>query len=390
MKKIKNLQSLTGIILIINLYLQLPAYPYTGLCCGKCGGNMPLNIPGGGVPETFEYRTKISYTYMNMDGLKEGRSDVKLREILGDPANGKFMAAPKSMAMQMGSFSLGYSFTDDFFAGFMAMWNDNTMPMRFNSKMQNMTGREGYDMESAGFGDTMFMAKYRLYADDPLMPKKEYSLLFGLSIPTGSIDKKNKSHPLKARQDELLPYSMQTSTGTIDPTVGFLYEASSSPHWWGINSYITPRFTDNHRGYHLGSEAKIDMYYMYQFRYNFLAEFQINAKFADSIHGEADSARNGSSGRATKGDPSSPYMTPLWDPDNYGGTKLFATAGIQWQPFPLHILNLQLSLPIYQDLNGPQLKDDYRLMLTWYIEFVTNKSRRYLGEKGRDSGNLGF
>ncbi|MHC4138950.1 MAG: hypothetical protein ACYSR1_03700, partial [Planctomycetota bacterium] len=32
------------------------SYPlFLGLCCGKCGGNMPLNIPGGGTPEPHEF-----------------------------------------------------------------------------------------------------------------------------------------------------------------------------------------------------------------------------------------------------------------------------------------------------------------------------------------------
>ena len=33
---------------------------YIGLCCAHCGGNMPLNIPGGGIPETHEFRFKAS------------------------------------------------------------------------------------------------------------------------------------------------------------------------------------------------------------------------------------------------------------------------------------------------------------------------------------------
>jgi len=28
------------------------AVAYIGLCCAHCGGNMPLNIMGGGIPET--------------------------------------------------------------------------------------------------------------------------------------------------------------------------------------------------------------------------------------------------------------------------------------------------------------------------------------------------
>ena len=41
------------------------ATAYIGLCCAHCGGNMPLNIMGGGIPETHEYRFKISEMYMS-------------------------------------------------------------------------------------------------------------------------------------------------------------------------------------------------------------------------------------------------------------------------------------------------------------------------------------
>jgi hypothetical protein len=73
------------------------------------------------------------------------------------------------------------------------------------------------------------------------------------------------------------------------------------------------------------------------------------------------------------------FLSPLFDPNNYGFNKVNVTAGIQYQPFPLHIMELTASTPIYQNLNGPQLKENWRIMFTYYIEIPTSKSRRYTG-----------
>jgi hypothetical protein len=86
-------------------------------------------------------------------------------------------------------------------------------------------------------------------------------------------------------------------------------------------------------------------------------------------------------------------MSSLWDPATYGGTKSALTVGMQWQPIPLNIVNLQYSKNIYTNANGPQLEDDYSVMLTWYYELVTSKSRRakdYVPEEHHDDSKLGF
>ncbi len=359
------------------------AHALVGLCCGKCGGNMPMNIPGGGVPETYEFRFKIQPMFMRMNGLRSGASNVDGASLLGMPVmmgkpTGKFMAVPKNMNMSMLNLALGYSFSDDFFASVMAMYQDNRMGMQFNSMMQAMTKQSGYTMKSHGFADTMLMSKYRLYANDPLIPTRQVSLFLGASLPTGSIGKRNTTHPLAVRQRELLPYGMQPGSGTVDPILGVLYQGSSSPWWWGVDGLYTGRWYDNARNYRLGDVWKLDAYLMNQLSYNFLWQAQINLEWKGRIRGEADEAASGVSGHATHGDPASPYMTPLWNPRNYGGVKASVTLGVQWQPAPLHILDLTVRLPVYQRLNGVQLKDQYGVMFTWYMEFPTAKSIRSL------------
>lgn len=365
------------------------AFAYIGLCCAKCGGNMPMNIPGGGVPATHEFRFKVQPVHMRMEGLRNGTTTIDPNSLLGMPNMGKFMAVPTSMDMSMLNLAAGYSLTDDLFIGAMAMYAHRRMDMRFNSMMQMTTGQSGFTMESDGFADTMLMTKYRLYADDPLIPCKQVSLFAALSLPSGSVDERNSTHPVTMRQAELQPYGMQLGSGTVDPSLGVLYQGSSSPWWWGVNGVYTGRWYDNKRNYRLGDAVSLDLYTMYQLRYDWLVQLQLNGNWQGRIRGGMDEVVSGASGHATKGDPLSAFTTPLYDPANYGGTNLFATLGVQWQPVPLQIIDLQVGLPLYRDINGPQLETDWRLMFTWYVEFPTSKSVRYMGGSKHPS-KLGF
>jgi len=374
----RNILSLTMAAMACVLFSPVDAQAYIGLCCAKCGGNMPMNILGGGIPETHEFRFKIQPAFMRMQGLRSGASNVDGNTLLGAPAAGKFMAVQKNMNMSMLNLAMGYSFSDNFFAGIMPMYKDNRMDMAFNSVMTTMTGQSGYTMKSSGMADTMLMAKYRIYSDDPLIPTSEASLFVGASLPSGSINKRNTTHPLAVRQSELLPYGMQLGSGTVDPMLGLLYQGSSSPWWWGLDGVYTGRWYDNSRNYRLGDGVKVDTYLMHQISYNFLWQVQANFEWKGHIRGQADEAASGFSGHAVHGNAASPLMTPLWNPNNYGGVKTSITVGLQWQPAPLHIIDLTVKLPVYQRLNGVQLKDQFGVMLTWYMEIPTSDSVRAL------------
>jgi len=370
------------------------ANAFVGLCCGKCGGNMPMNIPGGGIPETHEFRFKFSAMTMGMDGLARDGNAVSAASQLGMPMmmgqpTGQFMAVPTSMDMRMLNFTMGYSFSDRLFGGVMLMHKDNSMEMQFSDMMAMNTGVPGFTMESSGVADTMLMGKYRLYADDPLIPSKQASFFFGLSLPTGSIEETNSNHPIAMRQSELLPYGMQLGSGTYDPTIGILYQGSASPYWWGVNAMYTARLHDNDRDYRLGDEARVDLYGMYQFRSNLLAQLQLNIEHKDKIDGQMDSVLSGASGHVTQGMASSPFTTPLYDTNNYGGQKVLATVGLQWQPAPLNIIDINVGIPVHQNMNGLQLEEESRVMLTWYRELPTKNSIRFKKPKGKE-GSLGF
>ena len=379
--KIKRSLQAVMLLLLAGLLLPSVSLAYLGLCCAHCGGNMPLNVPGGGIPEPKEFRFKISQMFMQMGSLREGTSDISEGSLLAPPMTpGKFVVVPSSMQMHMTMLSGAYSFTDNFALMAMTGLKFNRMQMEFNAGLQAATGESGFTMESKGVGDIQLLGKYRLYSDDHLAPKDKVSTLFGVSIPTGSIDKKFSNNPVPGQNGTILPFKMQMGSGTFDPMLGLAYQGSQDPFWYGATALYTARIYDNNRGYQQGDEFRLDLYSMYQFHENSVAHLQLNGTWNDSYSDEPDAGRELGHGHLGF-NPANPFTSPLFDPSNYGGTQLNVTAGIQWQPLPLNIIELNGSVPLYQDLNGPQMAEDYRVMLTWYIELPTKQSRRHTGIK---------
>jgi len=330
---------------------------------------MPLNIPGAGTPEPHEFRIKYNLSWGKMVGLRRGTSNRSTSD-----AHGQYMMAPRKMDMYMSSVSVGYAFSDRFFAGVMGMYMEKDMEM-----IRRGDGRRS-SMNSQGAGDTMLMTKTLFYADDYLIPTSQVSLLLGVSIPTGSIDQDDKG--------QILPYSMQLGSGTFDPFIGILYEGSSSPFWWGANASYLARAYENYKSYNLGDEYRLDLYGMYQARHNLVGELQIKSKYVGDIEGEAQEIEQDGNGHMMS-NPNMAFMSNLFDPDNYGGSTIDLTTGVQWQPFHNHILNAQFTVPLFQNLHGTQLERDFTASVTYYIEVPLRKSRRSK-KSGKGLDFLGF
>ncbi|MDH5764215.1 MAG: transporter [Nitrospinota bacterium] len=362
-------------LLVSGLVVPSASLAYLGLCCAHCGGNMPLNIPGAGIPEPKEFRFKLSQMIMSMGPMRSGTTNLSEGSLLTGP--GSFMAVPSAMQMHMTMLGGAYSFTDDFALMAMTSYKFNRMQMEFGGMLQGMTGEAGFTMESRGMGDIKLLGKYRLYIDDHLAPKDQFSALFGVSLPSGSIDKKFRNSPVANQNGTLLPFKMQMGSGTFDPMIGLAYQASQDPWWYGATALYTARVYDNNRGYQQGDEFRLDLYGLYQFHETSVVHLQLNGMWEDRYSDEPDAGRLGQGHMMSN--PALPFASPLFDPANYGGKKLSVTAGIQWQPLPMNVLELTGSVPVYQDLRGPQLKEDFRVMLSWYIELPTKHSRRHTG-----------
>lgn len=353
------------VVTVVVVAWSVPAQAYVGLCCGKCGGNMPLAFPGSGVPETHEWRYKFTQSHMAMDGLRKDGSDIALSD---DP----YMMQPESMDMDMTMFGVGYTPSTRWMYMMMANYSKNSMPMS-----------NGYTMESEGMGDVKLFAKRLLWADDILFPSTQWSLLMGLSMPTGSIDERHDQN------GELLPYSMQLGSGTFDPILGLQYSGKTDPWWYGGTVHYTSRLYDNHKGYRLGDEVDYNLYLIRQFRKDMVFELLFEGTYTGDLQGQARDIRNGNG--HVMSDPNRDFMSNRYDPENYGGNEAWVSAGFQWQPDSLftprpEIIDFNVGLPAYQDKNGYRMDSQWKASFSYYVEIPTPASRRWdsFGDEGSE------
>jgi hypothetical protein len=171
---------------------------------------------------------------------------------------------------------------------------------------------------------------------------------------------------------------MQLGSGTVDPIIGLTYQGSRDPFWWGFNTQLEGHIYDNEQGYRRAQELRYDFYAMKQVHDKVVVHAQLNGWYEGKFSDEAYDVRVLGAGHNALSTANN-LISPLFDPDNYGGHKLHFGLGVQFQPLPLHVMELTASVPIHQDLNGPQLQDNWMVQFTYYAEVPTKKSRRYKG-----------
>jgi len=288
----------------------------------------------------FEYK----YMRMSMDGLRDGTDDVssaEARDMMGDYGH---MMVPTDMTMNMHMFMPMYNITKDLSVMLMANYISNEM------EMEGMMG--DMDMESSGIGDTEVSMSYK-FADDSM------AFSFGLSIPTGSIDEDDTMDMLMANGMVMkdmpmnLPYAMQLGSGTYDVEPSLTYLGAYYDLRYGAQVSYKYRIDENDNGYTLGDEATAMAWIRKPVAgVNLSAELEV-VRWGD-IEGEDPDVM-----KTMFMDMNGMIMPMKASPtnftSNYGGKRAELTVGAA-MPVGMATVGLEVGYPVYQDLNGLQMK----------------------------------
>jgi hypothetical protein len=144
---------------------------------------------------------------------------------------------------------------------------------------------------------------------------------------------------------------MQLGSGTYDFPVELSYQNSSAPNL-SLKASATIRTGTNDRDYRLGNNYSLSGRYKVDLSSRLQSYVGLAGQYSDSIHGQDDSL--------LAGDPATLYPASITNPDLYGGKKISASLGLLWKITEGYQLNMELSKPIYQNLNGPQPKEKWR------------------------------
>jgi len=209
--------------------------------------------------------------------------------------------------------------------------------------------------ESDGLGDTTLAAMFRAYDAGA----HHVHLNFGVSIPTGDIDETAEIlTPMGMRPTVRMPYAMQLGSGTYDLLPGVTYTGRMDQLSWGAQYMGTIRLDENDEDYTLGDLHRVTGWVAYSPSPWISLSLRLAFETLDDIDGI---------------DPQIVGPVQTADPDNYGGERVDAYVGVNlagqtgWQRG--HRLTLEAGWPLDQDLDGPQLETDFRVITGWQYAF---------------------
>jgi len=207
---------------------------------------------------------------------------------------------------------------------------------------------------SQGLGDTKLYALYGLVNTD----YHHVLLSGGLSIPTGSINVEGSSTSMY--QGTHVPYMMQMGSGTWDLMPGITYLHSKNRITWSaqLTSIIHPG--SNSMNYSYGNSYSFTSWFAYKWFSLLSSSVRIDGSTTGAINGYDNK------------------IPSMYEPStmayNYGGQHINTYLGVNFYfPKSTFLRNnrimIEYGLPIYQNLNGIQMRTNSALYASWSLVF---------------------
>ncbi len=310
----------------------------------------------------------LSYRFMtmDMDGNRDGTDSLSPDTIVttvpnrfaGQPMQSPTLrVVPLNMQMDMHMVGAMYGLSDR--VTLMGMIN------YLESDMDHVTYRGGmgttvlgnFTTGSSGFGDSTVAAIIGL--DDGSKAERQINLNLGVSIPTGSNEETDQIlTPMNMRPTPRLPHPMQLGTGTWDAKAAVTAFDRIGKTGFGAQASTLIPLGRNAEDYRRGVRIEATSWLAYEPAYWISFSGRVKAVSQGRISGQ-DAAIV------------APVQTA--DPDNQGGETVEILLGVnlagQTGALRGQRLALEYGLPIYRNLNGPQLETDQTLTLGYQIAF---------------------
>ena len=317
--------------LLVLLSTSALAQPWTS---HRPDGHAPIGVMGDHTHGAGEVMLSYRYMLMPMEGSLDGTDAVEDAAIVDPNGAYGFMVTPTEMPMQMHMLGAMYAPTDDLTL---------MLGVPFVTSDMDHLVRNGntFSTASSGIGDVKLTALYTFARPERL----RFHANLGVSLPTGSINEQDVT-PASMGTEVRLPYPMQIGSGTVDVLPGVTYLGQSAVWSWGAQTSGTIRFGENANAYRLGNAYGGTLWGARQLSDVFSASVRVEAKTWGDVDG-ADPNLN-------------PMMVPTAAPDLRSGTRLDAGLGVNFfvPNGSLHNLRIAVEalLPVYQNLDGPQLE----------------------------------
>ncbi len=331
-----------AILLLATSFINAQEIKWSG---SRPDGHAPIAVMGDHTHSKGELMFSYRYMYMTMENLKQGDNDISFADALS-----QYMVTPTRMPMQMHMIGAMYAPSDRI--TLMVMGNYISSTMDHVTRM-----RQTFSTASSGFGDTKIAALYKFMDKN----KQRMHAQIGVSIPTGDIDSEAITpasqsafnNGMRPSPETILPYPMQLGSGTFDGEFAITYLKQWSTTSFGAQARTTLRFGENDNEYTLGNRYQLDTWYAINATAIMSFSARIRGLYIEEISGMNPQLN--------------PMMVITADTANSGGTLINSGLGVNFYAPSGSLKNLRLGIefgyPLYQDLNGIQMKNKESLTI---------------------------
>lgn len=295
----------------------------------------------------------FSYRYMNMmmDGSISGTKNVSDNQVFN-----QYIMSPDKMMMNMHMVMAMYGISNKF--TLMGMFNYNTQTMSMNMFPSSSPQMKGMEMPTLNngqmIGSTSGISDTKLYAIYKLINKKQHiiSLTAGVSLPTGNINVTDNS---SMNQNKISSYVMQLGSGSFELLPGITYIGRYNSFYWGAQGIAIVRLNDNAAQYRLGNELNFTSWSVYKWHKWFSNSVRAEYNFTNAITGFDNRLYS--------------INEPSSNANNSGGEKISAYIGANFYVKSRNKFSVEYGIPVYQNVNGIQMKQQQFLYAGWQITF---------------------
>ncbi|HVC96052.1 MAG TPA: hypothetical protein VND64_20360 [Pirellulales bacterium] len=313
-------------------------------------GIAPAGVLGDHTLKSSQFLISYRYNVTAFDGNLNGTQPVSSAAILG-----AFAFAPTTMTFQQHLILFEYAPTDD-------------LTLMFRLPIQEI------DIEYVDQGGHQVHTANTQLADIPITlmyalkrwNRQQIHLNFGLSTPTGIIDTLT-DHPTAGSPN--LGFPQRTGSGTWDLLPGLTYTGQSDRWTWGAQAMGTVHMGRNRFNYTLGDRVDLTPWVARRWTRGMSTSARLDGQIVGNGRGVAIYRVNPSLPPATLLDPT---LAPTNNLNTLGGRRLDLLFGLNYnfvdQPrLPGSRLSIEAGCPIYQSLDGPQLRARWLLNASWNI-----------------------
>lgn len=329
----------------------------------------PVGVMGAHLAGKGKVMLMYTPMFMKMDGSRIGTKSVSPETIVTTVPNrfdmnpgmpgvqpATLRIAPDEMSMEMHMLSAMYGITDSISLMVMTAYVEKRMTMITFQDPAGATRLGVTEGSTEGIGDTTVALAFNLWKGHG----HRVNGTLGVSIPTGSIDETGTMlMPHNAMMTMRSSYGMQLGTGTYDLVPSLTYMGNSGRLGWGAQYKARIALEgENDEGYRWGNQHEVTAWLSYSLTEGLSGTARLAASTQDQIHGADPNIRGIFQGTY---------------PEFYGGDRIEAFLGLNGRmklgDGTIARLGVEAGVPLYQDLNGPQLQRDWSLAFTAAIHF---------------------